>query len=178
LGFAHSFSKYGSWNESKRNIDSFFGVTVLYLSGGVNKYRQFARLLLASSNQQRIAFVIRPRLVGSPPTVELYSTLIHWLSHIDCMVIDGFMVCALQFHSFFTAAWSSVRGGFWVDMVMIPSLLQPFGHDFFLFGCVLSPSIWVSKFRKNFFPSWLFVLMFWKAFGYHPTLLNFDKFNL
>jgi hypothetical protein len=29
LGFVHSFSKYGAWNETKRNIDSFFGVTVI-----------------------------------------------------------------------------------------------------------------------------------------------------
>jgi hypothetical protein len=29
-----------------------------------------------------------------------------------------------------------------------------------LFGCVLSPSIWISEFPKNFFPSWLFVFMF------------------
>jgi hypothetical protein len=44
--------------------------------------------------------------------------------------------------------------------VMIPSLLQPFGHGFILFGCVLSPSIWISNFPINFFPSRLFVLMF------------------
>jgi hypothetical protein len=65
---------------------------------------------------------------------------------------------------------NSVWGGFWADMVMIPSLLQPFGHGFIFFGCVLSPSIWINKFPKNFFPSRLFVLMFWKVFGYCPTL--------
>jgi hypothetical protein len=28
LDFAHSFSKYGAWNETKQNIDSVFGVSV------------------------------------------------------------------------------------------------------------------------------------------------------
>jgi hypothetical protein len=34
LGFAHSFSKYGAWNESKRNIDSFFRVIVTFVHLG------------------------------------------------------------------------------------------------------------------------------------------------
>jgi hypothetical protein len=28
LDFAHSFSKYGAWNETEQNIDSVFGVNV------------------------------------------------------------------------------------------------------------------------------------------------------